>query len=69
MKTQNASLNRQIGTLVDRLSNAKIQIARQVRGRRSQSYKKCDHADIINRKETELKSKENALEKLQSECD
>ena len=67
MKNQNASLNKQIGVLVDRLSEAKIQIARQQRGRRSSNTKKCDHADLINRKETELKSKENQFEKVKAE--
>ena len=68
LKVKNSSLNKQVHQLVDKISELRIRLARQARGRNVQT-KKCDHAVIINKKETELKSKENQYEHIVGEME
>ena len=57
-----------MANLVDKISEQKIKLARQHR-ERNVKLKKCDHAEIINKKETELKSKENQCDHIKNELD
>ena len=68
LKVKNASLHKQVAQLVDKISEQKIKLARQHR-ERNVKLKKCDHAVIINKKETELKSKENQYEHIKGELE
>ena len=63
LKVKNSSLNKQVHQLVDKISELRVKLARQARGRNVQT-KKCDHAEMINKKETELKLKAELLEEL-----
>ena len=68
LRVKNASLNKQVHQLVDKISELRIKLARQARNRNVRT-KKCDHAEIINKKETELKSKENQYEHIEGEME
>ena len=67
-RVKNTSLNKQVHQLVDKISELRIRLARQARERNVRT-KKCDHAELINKKETELKSKENQYEHIEGEME
>ena len=53
-------MTKDVSKVVDKITKLKIQMAREHRARHIRK-KKCDHAEEINMRETELKSKENQL--------